>query len=47
MYTSGSTGEPKGAMILHSGLANYLTWAIGAYGVEAGRLGPGPLIDFL
>ena len=36
MYTSGSTGEPKGAMILHSGLANYLTWAIGAYGVEAG-----------
>jgi len=36
MYTSGSTGEPKGAMISHSGLANYLTWAIGAYGVEAG-----------
>ncbi len=37
MYTSGSTGAPKGAMILHSGLVNYLTWAIGAYGVEAGR----------
>jgi amino acid adenylation domain-containing protein len=36
MYTSGSTGEPKGAMILHSGLVNYLWWAMGAYGVEAG-----------
>ncbi len=35
MYTSGSTGEPKGAMILHSGLVNYLWWAIGAYKVEA------------
>ena len=37
MYTSGSTGEPKGAMILHSGLVNYLWWAIGSYGVETGR----------
>ena len=36
MYTSGSTGQPKGAMILHSGLVNYLTWAIDAYGVAAG-----------
>ena len=36
MYTSGSTGEPKGAMILHRGLVNYLWWAIQAYGVEAG-----------
>ncbi len=40
MYTSGSTGEPKGAMILHSGLVNYLWWAIGAYGVEEGRSVP-------
>jgi amino acid adenylation domain-containing protein len=40
MYTSGSTGEPKGAMILHSGLVNYLWWAIGAYKVEAGRSVP-------
>jgi len=40
MYTSGSTGEPKGAMILHSGLVNYLWWAISAYGVEAGRSVP-------
>jgi non-ribosomal peptide synthetase component F len=36
MYTSGSTGEPKGAMILHSGLVNYLCWAIRVYAVEEG-----------
>jgi amino acid adenylation domain-containing protein len=40
MYTSGSTGEPIGAMILHRGLVNYLWWAIGAYRVEAGRSVP-------
>jgi amino acid adenylation domain-containing protein len=34
MYTSGSTGQPKGAMIQHSGLVNYLSWAIKAYEVE-------------
>jgi amino acid adenylation domain-containing protein len=36
MYTSGSTGQPKGAMIVHSGLVNYLWWAIKAYAIEAG-----------
>ena len=36
MYTSGSTGWPKGAMITHRGLVNYLWWAIKAYAVEAG-----------
>jgi amino acid adenylation domain-containing protein len=36
MYTSGSTGQPKGAMIVHSGLVNYLSWAIKAYAVEPG-----------
>jgi amino acid adenylation domain-containing protein len=40
MYTSGSTGEPKGAMILHSGLVNYLCWAIRTYVVEEGRSVP-------
>jgi amino acid adenylation domain-containing protein len=35
MYTSGSTGAPKGAMILHAGLVNYLLWAIETYAVEA------------
>ncbi len=37
IYTSGSTGKPKGVMVTHSGLANYLSWATGAYGKEARR----------
>jgi amino acid adenylation domain-containing protein len=40
MYTSGSTGQPKGAMILHRGLVNYLCWAKDAYAVEPGRSAP-------
>ncbi len=40
MYTSGSTGQPKGAMILHRGLVNYLSWAKDAYAVEPGRSAP-------
>jgi amino acid adenylation domain-containing protein len=35
MYTSGSTGQPKGAMIQHDGLVNYLWWAIEAYDITA------------
>nr|WP_294563933.1 non-ribosomal peptide synthetase [uncultured Rhodopila sp.] len=40
MYTSGSTGQPKGAMIVQRGLVNYLWWAISAYAVEPGRSVP-------
>jgi len=36
MYTSGSTGAPKGVMVLHSGLVNYLSWAVKTYAVQAG-----------
>jgi glutamate-1-semialdehyde aminotransferase/3-oxoacyl-(acyl-carrier-protein) synthase/acyl-CoA synthetase (AMP-forming)/AMP-acid ligase II/acyl carrier protein len=31
IYTSGSSGKPKGAMITHEGLGNYLSWAKDAY----------------
>jgi amino acid adenylation domain-containing protein len=37
MYTSGSTGQPKGVMVSQVGLVNYLNWCIQAYKMEEGR----------
>ena len=40
MYTSGSTGQPKGVGVTHGGLVNYVSWAAGAYGLDSGRGAP-------
>lgn len=32
LYTSGSTGQPKGVQLEHRGLANYVLWATQEYG---------------
>jgi len=37
IYTSGSAGKPKGVMVQHRGLINYLTWCLQAYPVAAGQ----------
>ncbi|WP_189282475.1 AMP-binding protein, partial [Streptomyces atratus] len=40
IYTSGSTGRPKGVAVTHGGLANYVGWAAGAYGMTQGGGAP-------
>ncbi|NEB81620.1 amino acid adenylation domain-containing protein [Streptomyces sp. SID14478] len=36
LFTSGSTGEPKGVMTTHAALANQLVWNRRTYGLQAG-----------
>ncbi|MFC9133487.1 amino acid adenylation domain-containing protein, partial [Streptomyces sp. NPDC057099] len=40
IYTSGSTGRPKGVAVTHGGLANYVGWAAGVYGMAGGGGAP-------
>ncbi|HKV35213.1 MAG TPA: amino acid adenylation domain-containing protein [Pyrinomonadaceae bacterium] len=40
IYTSGSTAKPKGAMIPHRGLVNYLSWCTRHYSVAEGQGAP-------
>ena len=40
IYTSGSTGRPKGVAVPHGALASYVTWAAGAYEMDAGGGAP-------
>lgn len=35
MYTSGSTGAPKGVMVTHAGAVNYLRWMAQEFGVRS------------
>ncbi|MGR9074154.1 MAG: non-ribosomal peptide synthetase [Gammaproteobacteria bacterium] len=34
MYTSGTTGRPKGVLITHSSVVNHLHWAVNQYGID-------------
>ena len=43
LYTSGSTGQPKGVLVEHRGLVNYLRWAESTYQPTRGAVVCSPL----
>ncbi|WPB81669.1 amino acid adenylation domain-containing protein [Archangium violaceum] len=40
LYTSGSTGQPKGTEITHRSIVNYLKWCVDAYKLQEGTGSP-------
>lgn len=40
LYTSGSTGEPKGVSTTHRGVVNYVHWCVGEFALESGMGAP-------
>lgn len=36
LFTSGSTGEPKGVMITHANVATFVNWGVDYFGIRAG-----------